>query len=110
MRTLIIITLCLFIGFAAVGCADKKAESSQAAISQAQTMQSVDEKVSYLMGQAQAFYNSDDFQNAIEVAQHVLSKLDKNNQQAKDLITQAKEALKAQASKALEDVSGNLKN
>jgi hypothetical protein len=109
MRTLIIITLCLFIGFAAVGCGEKKAESSQAAINQAQSMQSVDEKVSYLMGQAQAFYNSDDFQNAIEVAQYVLNKLDKNNPQAKDLLTQAKEALKAQASKALGNVSDNLK-
>ncbi len=98
----------LVLGLIVAGCGAKKAESSKAAIDQAKTMETVEQKVDYLVGQAKAFYNSKEFQGAIDIAQYILSYLDKDSQQAKDLLNKAKEALQAQAQKLAEDAKKGL--
>jgi outer membrane murein-binding lipoprotein Lpp len=91
------------------GCSQtQKASSSGEAISIADTMKTVEEKASYLVQQAQAFYNSKDFQQAIDVSQYILNKLDKNSQEAKSLLEKAKEQLQAAAKSMADDVSKKL--
>ncbi|UCC96141.1 MAG: hypothetical protein JSW40_05180, partial [Candidatus Omnitrophota bacterium] len=49
-----------------VGCSQKKAESSKAAIETSKSMESTEKRISYLLGQANALYNSKEFQGAVE--------------------------------------------
>jgi len=110
MRKVIIlgvILCCAGALFLSAGCA-KKAGSSSEAIQSSQSLKTVQEKTNYLMNQAQSFYNSKEFQQAVETAQYVLSNLDKNSQQAKDLIEKARVQLQAAAQKAMGDVSNKL--
>ena len=89
------------------GCA-KKAASSSDAIQTSQTLKSVQEKVDYLIGQANTFYNSKEFQQAIQTCQYILSNLDNKSQQAQSLIEKAKTQLQATAQKAITDVRTKL--
>ncbi len=82
------------------GCT-RKAESSQEAIETAQTMETVEEQVNYLINQAKAFYNSEEFQQAVNIAQHILRHLDRDSQEARSLLDQAREALAAKAQEAI---------
>ncbi|NQT95320.1 MAG: hypothetical protein HQ572_02615 [Candidatus Omnitrophica bacterium] len=103
-RALILLAVaCLALSFAASGCGAKKADSSRTAISEAKAMQTTQEKVDYLASQANAFYNSKEFQGAIDIAQYILRYLDKNSVAAKDLLEKAKEQLKAQAQGMLDE-------
>jgi len=61
------------------------------------------EKVSFLLAKANEFYNSEQFQKAIDAAQYVLQYLDADSQEAKDLLAKAKDALVAAASDKLEE-------
>ena len=90
------------------GCAQEKADSSSSAIEATQSMQSVQEKVDYLIKQAQAFYNSKDFQQTIDIAQYILQNLDSDSLEAKNLLTKAKEALTSAAKSALDDAKKSL--
>ena len=63
-------------------------------------MKTAQEKANYLISQAKAFYNSKQFQSAVDLGQYVLNRIDANSQQAKDLIAKAKEQLQAAAQKA----------
>jgi hypothetical protein len=101
---LVIMALCLVASIALVGCGPQKAGSSREAINTAKTMQTPQEQAQYLVGQAKAFINSDEFQNAIDVLQYVLASVDRDNPQAKALLEQAKDALAAQAKGAAKDV------
>ena len=97
----------LSFGIALTGCG-QKAESSGEAINTAKTMETVQEKTQYLIGQAKAFYSSKEFQDAVDVAQYVLRYLDKDSQEAKNLLAKAKEALTAKAKSAVADVKKQL--
>lgn len=110
MRGVSVYILCAVVvfGLAVSGCGAKKEESSKAAINQAKTMETVEQKVNYLISQAKAFYNSKDFQDAVDVAQYVLTYLDKESQQAKDLLAKAKEALSAEAKKMMDEAKKGL--
>ncbi|HOX53969.1 MAG: hypothetical protein PHI86_02020 [Candidatus Omnitrophica bacterium] len=107
--TAIVISLVFLFSVAVVGCGPKKEASSLDAIKVAEAMKTVKEKTDYLLAQAQAFYNSKDFQNAIDAAQYVLRNLDKESMTAKNLITKAKEALAAEAQKAVDRVKNSIK-
>jgi len=87
----------IVMSFAVAGCGAQKAESSSAAIAATKTMQTTQEKTDYLVSQAKAFYNSKDFQGAIDIAQNILRYLDKDSLAAKDLLEKAKERLAAKA-------------
>ncbi|MDD5019986.1 MAG: hypothetical protein PHH75_00295 [Candidatus Omnitrophica bacterium] len=89
--------------FIAAGCA-KKAASSSEAISQAETMQTADQKVDYLVGQANAFLNSKEYDEAIKTAKYVLANLDKDSQEAQGIIEKAKNMLSAEAKGMMDDM------
>jgi hypothetical protein len=96
-KTYILVVACIMLSFVLAGCGAQKAESSRAAIDATKAMQTVQEKTDYLVSQAKAFYNSKDFQGAVDIAQHILRYLDKDSQAAKDLLEKAKAQLQAQA-------------
>jgi hypothetical protein len=96
-KPFILFILCMILSFVVAGCGAQKAETSRAAIDATKAMQTVQEKTDYLVSQAKAFYNSKDFQGAVDIAQYVLRYLDKDSQAAKDLLTKAKDQLTAQA-------------
>lgn len=100
--------LCLSFGVLLNAGCEKKAATSSEAIQNSQSLKTVEEKVDYLVKQAEAFYNSKEFQQAIQTAQYVLSNLDSNSQSAKDLIEKAKVQLQEAAKKAVGDVSNKI--
>jgi len=102
------IVIALLFGLTLTGCGAKKAESSREAISVAKTMETTEQKINYLVGQAKSFYNSKEFQGAVDIAQHILRYLDSDSQQAKDLLQQAKDALTSKVRGAVEDAKKGL--
>jgi len=98
----------LCISLALAGCGAKREASSSAAIEKSQTMATVQQKVDYLSAQAKAFVNSKEYDQAVRVAQYILSNLDSNSQEARSLLDKAKEALATQAKAKLEDVKKQL--
>ncbi|HOD11866.1 MAG TPA: hypothetical protein PLO93_06445 [Candidatus Omnitrophota bacterium] len=97
----VVLCLCCSVFF---GC-EKKAGSASEAIDSAQSLKTVSEKADYLIKQAEAFYNSKEFQQAIQVAQYVLNNLDKESKPAQSLIEKAKAELQAAAQKAVGDAA-----
>jgi outer membrane PBP1 activator LpoA protein len=95
------------VGFMLAGCT-KKAASSDQAIANTQSMKTVQEKAYYLVAQANTFYKSKEFQQAIDAAQYVLSNLDKNSQQAKSLIEKAKAELTKLGQQKLDQLKGKI--
>jgi vacuolar-type H+-ATPase subunit H len=95
--------------WAVSGCA-KKAASGTQAIQTAETMQTVDQKVDYLIGQGNAFLNSKQYDEAIKTARYILSDLDKNSQQAQGIIEKAKEKLAAEAKGMMEDMKKGMQD
>lgn len=102
--TIVMCVFSLILGFALYGCGGApKAESSRQAIDATKTMQDTQEKVNYLIGQAKAFYNSKEFQDAVNTAQYILQHLDKDSSAAKNLLEKAKKALADKAKGAVDD-------
>jgi hypothetical protein len=97
----------LMSGLALTGCAKKSADSG-AAVQQAQTLKTTDEKVQYLIGQANAFLSSKEFDQAIKTAQYVLSNLDANSADAKSIIEKAKAELQKVGTQAVNDLKQGL--
>jgi 3',5'-cyclic AMP phosphodiesterase CpdA len=77
----------------------------EAAIAEADMLITTPEKVSYLLEKANAFYTSEQFQEAVDVAQYVLDSLDAESQEAKDLVAKAKEALAGMVTEKIEDTA-----
>jgi hypothetical protein len=102
------IFVCLSFGmFLSAGCAQKSGSASEA-IQNLQALKTVQEKVNYMITQAQAFYNSKQYQETINAAQYILNKLDSNSQVAKNMIEKAKTQLQAAAQKTVGDMSNKL--
>lgn len=101
LTSLVIVSILLSIGVA--GCGQQKAASSREAINAAKAMETVEEKSAYLIGQAKAFYNSKEFQQAVDIAQYILQYVDKDSTAAKDLLEKAKNALAAAAKAKLDE-------
>ena len=99
----LVIAACLILSVAVAGCGVKKAESSRAAIDESKALATTQEKVDFLVGQAKAFYNSKQFQDAVDIAQYILRYLDKDSPQAKQLLENAKEQLTQAAQSALQE-------
>ena len=101
------VAVALVAGSLIVGCG-QKATSSSAAIQHAQTLQTPQEQADYLIGQAQAFLNSKNYQEATATAQYVLANVDKNSQQAKQLLQQAADQAAAGAQAAVKNAKKQL--
>lgn len=108
MKKLLLLALAVCLVLA--GCGGEKAASSREAIQTAKAMETTQEKMDYLIGQAKTFYSSKEFQQAIDVAQYVLQYLDKDSQEAKDLLEKAKDQLAALAEGAMEDAKKGLED
>ncbi|MFH1355438.1 MAG: hypothetical protein ABIH19_04755 [Candidatus Omnitrophota bacterium] len=105
-RTVLILTFCCFLSVILFACAPvEKAATSLEAIEKSKTMEKVQEKTRYLVSQAKAFYNSKEFQKAVDVAQYILIAVDKESTEAQKIIEKAKAQLRA----AAENVAGNVK-
>lgn len=107
---LIVFAVVLSLSMLSIGCGQQqpKAASSKEAIDVAKAMETSKEKVDYLMTQANGFYKSKEFQQAVDLAQYVLSYLDNESQPAKDLLEKAKQALTAKVDEAVGDVKKSI--
>jgi len=86
----------------------QQAATAVEAVKNSEAMKTVQEKVNYLVGQANNFYNDKKFQQVVDVAQHILSNLDANSSPAKNLLEKAKQQLQAAAQTAVGDVGKQL--
>jgi hypothetical protein len=84
------------------GCS-KQAASSSEAIQHAKTLKTLEQQADYLVSRAQAFVNSEDYQEAIKTAQYVLSSVDAHSRAAADLLGQARAKLAADAQAVVDD-------
>ncbi|MCF7908862.1 MAG: hypothetical protein K9L86_08350 [Candidatus Omnitrophica bacterium] len=109
-KGLIVLMLGIFVAGSLVGCSSNKAGSSKEAINIAKAIEDTQEKATYLISQAKTFYNSKEFQQAVDLAQYVLRYVDKDSQDAKSILEKAKTALKEAAGQAVNDVKSKMDN
>ncbi|MBN3039821.1 MAG: tetratricopeptide repeat protein [Candidatus Omnitrophica bacterium] len=105
---LLFLVIILITGIFLSSCSPKKASSSNEAIDISKDIATAQEKADYLMGQAKAFYNSKQFQEAVDITQYVLRFVDTESQEAKDLLEKAKKELEAAAKGAVNDVKKSI--
>jgi hypothetical protein len=74
------------------GC-EGQATSASEAIQQAKELGTPEQQAQYLVGQAKAFLNSKEYQEAIKTAQYVLTNIEADSQEAKDVLEQAQTQL-----------------
>jgi len=82
--------------------------TSKVAIEASKAMQTVKDKVNYLIGQAKSFYSSKKFQDVINVSQYILTNLDKNSKQAQSLLERARNQIAAMAQKKADEVRAKI--
>lgn len=83
----------LCIGLILTGCGQKKAASSDEAIANAKAMETTQQKVDYLVNQAEAFYESEQYKDAVESAQYVIRNLEKDSKEAREVLEKARKEL-----------------
>ena len=75
-----ILTMMFILGlccsFALSVFAQEEVQIGKEIIAQAQSLKTVKEKIDYLISQAQTFYNSENFQDVVEIAQYILQYLE----------------------------------
>jgi len=107
----LIIMLSFALGVVVSGCAQKPmTANSNEAISHAQSLSSLEEQGKYLVKEANAFINSQQFDEAIKTAKYILGKIDGESAQAKSIIEKATAELQKLAGKKAEELKGELKN
>ena len=105
-----LIVACIFLSFGLLSCAQQpKAANSKEAIQQSENLKTVEEKVKYLVKEANSFINSEKFDESIEIAKYILSKLDQESVEAKNILEKAQAELKAFAEKKAEEAKAELK-
>ena len=107
----IMIVMIMSLSLVSVGCGqqqESQVASSQEAIDVAKTLATTQEKVDYLLEQGQAFFNSQEFQQAANLAQYVLQYLDKDSQAAQSLLEKAQKELTAKVEEAVGGVTKGL--
>ena len=62
----------------------------------------------YLIGQAKVFQKSEEFQDAVDIAQYILASVDEDSKAATDLLEELKKALSAEIDKASKDVKKSI--
>ncbi len=108
LLTCVVIFLCGT--FMLAGCGTKKEESPGAAIQKSQTFATDKQRADYLIGQAKAFYNSKQYNDAMSIAQYVISYVDSNSTAAKSIIEKARDQITAQAKQAAENMKKQFAN
>ncbi|MDP2653316.1 MAG: hypothetical protein Q8Q08_04720 [Candidatus Omnitrophota bacterium] len=91
------------------GCAQKpKSADAGAAIQQSSAMATVDEKAKFLVSEANAFLSSQKYEDAMKLANHVLSQVDQNSAEAKSILEKAQAEIKALAEKKAAEMKAEL--
>ena len=91
--TSILLTAVVMSATLLTSCAQKPAANAQEAIQQSQSKGTPQQQADYLVGQANAFLSSKNYDQAMAVANHVLTNLDQNSQAAKNILMKAKETI-----------------
>jgi len=91
------------------GYTQDKTVTAKKIIEKSKDVSSIKSQLNYLIPQAEAFFNSGQFQKTIDIAQYILKYLDNNSDGAKSLLEKAKAALANQAKGAVSNVSERLK-
>ena len=98
-----VMTLMLAVGI--MGCSQPpQSANASEAIENAKAKQSVEEQAQYLIKEANAFVNSQQFDEAIKAAKHVLAKLDTESQEAQGIIEKAKAEIEKLAKEKAEEM------
>jgi methylthioribose-1-phosphate isomerase len=84
------------------------AKTADEAINISKKIDELQAQKDYLISQAETFYKSEDFQQAMEVAQYVVQYLDKDSAKAKDLLEKAKAKLSKMAESKVNEVTQSL--
>lgn len=71
-------------------------KTGQEAVQKAKTLKTVEQQRDYLVGQAERFLKKKDIKTAMDIAQYVLVKIDKNSDKAKELLLKSQNALSVQ--------------
>lgn len=100
----IAVLVCFAAMFMVTGCGPAKAGSSQEAIQQSQTLQTVKAKADYLIAQAKAFYGTKQYQDVVNLTNYVIQNVDATSAEAKALLEKAKAQVAAEMKKAAEQV------
>ena len=87
-----------------------KAANSRQAIEQSKAMSTTQEQAKYLVSQANAFVNSNNFDEAIQTAKYILANLDADSAEAKSIIEKAAAELKNVAMQKTEEMKKSLGN
>ena len=103
MAAVVVVAL-LGLSLVIAGCGANKEASGSAAIQKSETMGTVQQKVDYLIAQAKSFISSKQYDQAVSVAQHILTKFDSNSQEARSLLEEAKNYLATQAKAKVDEV------
>lgn len=97
--------------FVISGCGQQpRAQNSDEAIQQAEQMQDAGQKIDYLTAEAEAFLESEEYQDALATAQYVLFRLDQDSQRARDVVESAKARMKEATEQQMEKMQGDLEN
>lgn len=102
--------LCLILSLFVYGCGQKKAASSKEAIEKSKTMATLEEKVDYLTEQAEAFYESKEYKEAMDTAQYVIDNLKADAQKAKRILEESQTKFKSVAEKMVADLKEKVNN
>jgi hypothetical protein len=86
----------------------EKTTTAVEAIKQSEAILSIQDKVRYLIGEANNFYDAKQFQPVIDIAQYILGNLDANSSPAQSLLEKAKQGLQAAAQSTVSDVTQKL--
>ncbi len=97
----------MVVGSLVAGCA-QQAKSASEAIEHAKTLATPQAQADYLVGQARAFMNSKEYQEATQAVQYVLSSIDANSKAAAELLEQIQQKLAGGAQKAVGDAKKQL--
>lgn len=94
------------------GCAAPKPQAATAdqAIEQSKSVGDVQAQAKYLISEANAFVNSQKFDEAIEAAKYVLANLDANSQEAKSILEKATAEIKKLAEQKAAELKNKLNN
>ena len=109
-RRFMILIVVLGVFSMAAGCGRQAQNSadSQEAIQAAQAKPSKEEKVQYLAQQAQQFISSKKYDEAVDVAQYILDKLDSRSADALAIMEKAKAEMQQVAKGAVDDAKKKL--
>lgn len=109
MRNGLLLAAIAIAGLGVLAGCSKQAASSSEAIQHAKTLKTLKQQADYLMSQAQAFVDSQDYQEAIKTAQYVLLSVDVHSSAATDLLEQAKAKVAADAQAVVGDTKKPIK-